>query len=168
MGTIRISSSNMSPPEGHALPREPGREERSAVYGTPLPVAEPTGPGFAGTSPREESPETLVLFGVPFHNLTFDEALAGIVSRARSGPSAQILTSNLDFIFQAWKDPEMHRIHLEAALVFADGWPPVTFSRFFGPSLRERVAGSDLVPHLALAARDHGLSIYALSGKPAA
>ncbi|HVR86038.1 MAG TPA: WecB/TagA/CpsF family glycosyltransferase [Planctomycetota bacterium] len=107
-----------------------------------------------------------MLFGVPFHNVTFDEALAGIAARARSGRPSQIVTSNLDFIFQAWKDPEMHRIHLEADLVFADGWPPVTFSRFFGPPLKERVAGSDLVPHLASVARDHGLSIYALGGKP--
>jgi N-acetylglucosaminyldiphosphoundecaprenol N-acetyl-beta-D-mannosaminyltransferase len=42
----------------------------------------------------------------------------------------------------------------------------VTFSRFFGPRLKERVAGSDLVPHLASVARDQGLSIYALGGKP--
>ncbi len=131
-----------------------------------MPAAETTGPGSEGTSLRGESPETLLLFGVPFHNLTFDEALAGIAARARSRRLSQIVTSNLDFIFQAWKDPEMHRIHLDADLVFADGWPPVTFSRLFGPRLKERVAGSDLVPHLASVARDHGLSIFALGGRP--
>src|SRR5579872_3869287 len=143
----------MSPPEGPALPPRPGREERTPDSGMPLPVADPIGPGSEGTSPREDSPETLLLFGVPFHNVTFDEALARIAARARSGPPSQIVTSNLDFIYQAWKDPEMHRIHLDADLVFADGWPPVTFSRFFGPRLKERVAGSDLVPHLASVAR---------------
>jgi N-acetylglucosaminyldiphosphoundecaprenol N-acetyl-beta-D-mannosaminyltransferase len=131
-----------------------------------MPVAEPIGSGAAGSIPGEQSPETLVLFGVPFHNVTFDEALAWIAARARSGRPSQVVTSNLDFIYQAWKDPEMHRIHLEADLVLADGWPPVTFSRFFGPPLKERVAGSDLVPHLASVARDHGLSIYALGAKP--
>jgi N-acetylglucosaminyldiphosphoundecaprenol N-acetyl-beta-D-mannosaminyltransferase len=156
----------MSPPEGPALPPKQGPEESTSASGTSLPVAAPIGRGSEGSSSREESPETMVLFGVPFHNVTFEEALAGIAARARSGRPSQIVTSNLDFIFQAWKDPEMHRIHLEADLVLADGWPPVAFSRFFGPRLKERVAGSDLVPHLAPVARDRGLSIFALGGKP--
>lgn len=107
-----------------------------------------------------------MLFGVPFHNVTLDEALAWIADRARSGRSAQLVTTNLDFILQAWKDPEMHRIHYEADLVVADGWPPVAFSKFFGPPLKERVAGSDIVPRLAAVARDHNLSLYALGGRP--
>jgi N-acetylglucosaminyldiphosphoundecaprenol N-acetyl-beta-D-mannosaminyltransferase len=107
-----------------------------------------------------------VLFGVPFHSVTLDESLAWIAARAKSGRSCQIVTTNLDFILQAWRDPEMHRIHYEADLVVADGWPPVVFSKYFGPKLKERVAGSDIVPRLAPVARDHGLSIYALGGKP--
>ena len=135
----------MSPPEGPALQPDPGSERGSSPSGTPPP---------------------LVLFGVPFHNVTLDESLAWIAARAKSGRSCQIVTTNLDFILQAWRDPEMHRIHYEADLVVADGWPPVAFSKFFGPRLKERVAGSDIVPRLASVARDHGLSIYALGGKP--
>src|SRR5262249_31220421 len=87
-------------------------------------------------------------------------------ARARSGPPAQIVTSNLDFILQAWLDPEMHRIHFEADLVIADGWPPVGFSRFYGPPLKARVAGSDLVSRLGAIADADGLSLYALGGLP--
>ncbi len=112
------------------------------------------------------TPETLLLFGVPFHNVSRDETLRWMAGRARSGRPAQILTTNLDFILQAWRDPEMHRIHFEADLVLADGVPPVWFSRFFGPALRERVAGSDLVPLLGKTAREHGLSLYALGAAP--
>lgn len=135
----------MSPPDGLALQPDPGRERGSSPSGTPPP---------------------LVLFGVPFHSVTLDESLAWIAARAKSGRSCQIVTTNLDFILQAWRDPEMHRIHYEADLVVADGWPPVAFSKFLGPRLKERVAGSDIVPRLASVARDHGLSIYALGGKP--
>src|SRR5262245_9517947 len=135
----------MSPPEGPALQRSPGEARGSSPSGTPPPV---------------------VLFGVPFHNVTLDEALAWIAARAKSGRSSQLVTTNLDFILQAWKDPEMHRIHYEADLVVADGWPPVAFSKYFGPRLKERVAGSDLVPRLASVATEHGLSLYALGGKP--
>lgn len=113
---------------------------------------------------REEPPATLFLLGVPFHDVTPEEVLAWIASRARSGRWGQIVTCNLDFIMQAWRDPEMHRIHLDADLVIADGWPPVVFSRLFGPRLRARVAGSDLVQRLGGFARDHGLSVYALGG----
>jgi len=135
----------MSPPEGPARQPDPGEERGSSPSGTPPP---------------------LVLFGVPFHNVTLDESLAWIAARAKSGRSCQVVTTNLDFILQAWKDPEMHRIHHEADLVVADGWPPVAFSGFLGPKLKERVAGSDIVPRLAAVARDHGLSLYALGGKP--
>jgi N-acetylglucosaminyldiphosphoundecaprenol N-acetyl-beta-D-mannosaminyltransferase len=118
-----------------------------------------------GSGPPE-GPATLLVLGVPFHDVTEDEALAWIAARARSRHPSQLVTSNLDFLYQAWRDPEMHRIHFEADLVVADGWPPVLFSRFFGPRLRGRVAGSDLVRRLGDTARDHGLSVYALGGKP--
>ena len=135
----------MSPPDGPAPPPSPG--------------------GDRGPSPSA-TPPPLVLFGVPFHNVTLDEALAWIAARAKSGRSSQLVTTNLDFILQAWRDPEMHRIHADADLVVADGWPPVAFSRFLGPRLKERVAGSDIVPRLASVAREQGLSIFALGGKP--
>ncbi len=111
-------------------------------------------------------PGPLVLFGVPVHNVSEAEALTWILERARSHRPGQVVTSNLDFALQAWRDPEMHRIHLEAELVIPDGMPFVWFSRFLGPRLRERVAGSDLVPRLAEAARDRGLSLYAVGGAP--
>jgi N-acetylglucosaminyldiphosphoundecaprenol N-acetyl-beta-D-mannosaminyltransferase len=122
-----------------------------------------------GSAPPEGPPSvpaTLLVLGVPFHDVTEGEALAWIAARARSKQPSQLVTSNLDFLYQAWRDPEMHRIHFEADLVVADGWPPVLFSRFFGPRLRGRVAGSDLVRRLGDTARDHGLSVYALGGRP--
>jgi hypothetical protein len=107
------------------------------------------------------TPPPLVLFGVPFHNVTLDEALSWIAARARSGRSSQIVTTNLDFILQAWKDPEMHRIHFEADLVVADGWPPVAFSKFLtaaeerareATSCRARGGARDQACRLALGA----------------
>jgi N-acetylglucosaminyldiphosphoundecaprenol N-acetyl-beta-D-mannosaminyltransferase len=98
--------------------------------------------------------------------VTEEETLRWVVDRARAGSPAHVVTSNLDFMLQAWRDPEMHRIHLEADLVIADGWPPVLFSRFFGPPLRARVAGSDIVPRLGATAQENTLSLFALGGAP--
>lgn len=111
-------------------------------------------------------PRVLLLFGVPIHDVTEDQVEAWMMERVRSRQRSHIVTSNLDFVRLASADPEMHRIHLEGDLVIADGMPLVWFSRLFGPALRERVAGSDLIVRFARAARDHQLSVYALGAAP--
>ncbi|HLY07829.1 MAG TPA: WecB/TagA/CpsF family glycosyltransferase [Planctomycetota bacterium] len=158
----------MKPPAGPAPP-DPGGAAPGVGAGGGLergsPSTVPQGRERSLPVPPVAAPPVLFLFGIPVHNVSTEETLAWIASRARSGRAAQVVTSNLDFIMQAWRDPEMQRIHLDADLVVADGWPPVFFSRFFGPKLQGRVAGSDLVVRLGPFARDHGLSIYALGGK---
>jgi N-acetylglucosaminyldiphosphoundecaprenol N-acetyl-beta-D-mannosaminyltransferase len=158
----------MKPPAGPAPP-DPGAEDRrTGVSGGgegKSGAAVPKQPGPVVPPSRPDSPLLLFLFGIPVHNVTTEEALDWIELRARSGRGAQMVTSNLDFIMQAWRDPEMQRIHLDADLVVADGWPPVFFSRLFGPKLKGRVAGSDLVVRLGPFASDRGLSLYALGGR---
>ena len=115
---------------------------------------------------RSRFQEMLVLFGIPIHNLTQKECVEGIIDRARTGTPGQVVTANLDFALQAWRDPEMHRILFDADLVVADGTPLVWFSRLFGPNLKERVAGSDLVAPVARQASRHSLSLYGLGAAP--
>lgn len=110
------------------------------------------------------TPRSLVLFGVPFHDVTFEETLAWCVARMRSGPPACLATANVDFLMQATQDPELQRILLEADLVIADGQPIVTLSGKFGPPLRERVTGSDLTPMLAAACAREGFRVFLLGG----
>ncbi len=112
------------------------------------------------------APETLVILGVPFHNVTFEEAVSWAMQRIRERRPAYIATANVDFLMQAWRDPEMQRILLETDLVIADGQPIVALSPLFGPRLKQRVTGSDLTPLLAAAARDSGFSVFGLGGAP--
>lgn len=116
--------------------------------------------------PVIRDPPALVLFGLPFHDVTFEEAVAWSVARMQSGRPGYIATANVDFIMQAWRDPELQRILLEADLVIADGAPIVWASGLFGPKLRERVTGSDITPMLAGACAKAGLSIFLLGGAP--
>jgi len=109
-------------------------------------------------------PVPLVIYGVPFHNVTFEEATDWIVDRIASGRPANVVTANLDFVTKAWHDPELQRILIDADLVLADGFPVVKLSPFFGPKLKDRVTGSDLTPLLAERAAKEGLSIYGLGG----
>jgi len=108
------------------------------------------------------APVPLAIFGVPFHNVDFDEAVDWVVERVRSGRPANIATANLDFVTKAWRDPELQRLLIDADLVIADGFPIVKLSPFFGPRLKDRVTGSDLLPMLAERAAQEGLNVYGL------
>ena len=112
----------------------------------------------------QNAPPTVVILGIPFHNVSFDEAVAWALQRIRSRQPGYIATANMDFVMQSWRDPELQRILLEADLVVADGIPIVWLSALLGPRLKARVTGSDLVPLLAQMARDEGFSIYNLGG----
>ncbi len=108
------------------------------------------------------SPVPLVLFGVPFHNVTFGEAIQWAVDRVRSGKPGYIATANLDFLVQAQHDAGLRNVLHEADLVIADGFPPVKLAPFFGPPLKGRVTGSDITPMLAARAEKEGIRIYGL------
>ena len=112
------------------------------------------------------SPRSLLIFGVPFHDVTFDEAVAWCVDRMKNGPPSCMATANVDFLMQAACDPELQRILFDADLVIADGMPIVRASGKFGPALRERVTGSDITPMLAAACAREGLRVFLLGGAP--
>ena len=93
-------------------------------------------------------PKTIVLLGVPFHDVTMDETLAEIDRLVCEKTPRYIATANLDFAAQASRDVELQRILMDAHLVLCDGTPLVWASHFLRAPLRERVAGSDLTPKL--------------------
>jgi N-acetylglucosaminyldiphosphoundecaprenol N-acetyl-beta-D-mannosaminyltransferase len=122
--------------------------------------------GQSGTEePRTAAtPPVAVILGIPFYRVTFAETVEWVRERVRSRRPAYIATANMDFVTQAWRDPELQRILLEADLVVADGIPIVWLSRLLGPPLKERVTGSDLVPMFAELAAREGFSLYGLGG----
>ena len=114
----------------------------------------------------QREPEAVVLLGVLFHNVTFDDALRWALRRMREGRPSVIATVNVDFVMQAWKDAELHETLMEADLVVADGAPIVALSSKFGPRLRQRVTGSDLTPMLARACAQENLGVFLLGARP--
>lgn len=115
---------------------------------------------------NRETPGTVVVLGVPFKDVSFADVVEWVKQRVRSRCPGYIATANLDFIMQAWRDPEQQRILLEADLVVADGIPIVWLSRLMGFGLKERVTGSDLVPMFAELCAREGFGLYGLGGAP--
>jgi N-acetylglucosaminyldiphosphoundecaprenol N-acetyl-beta-D-mannosaminyltransferase len=93
-------------------------------------------------------PNTVVLLGIPFHDVTMEETLAEIDRIIAEKTPRYIATANLDFAAQASRDVELQRILMDAHLVLCDGTPLIWASRLLKAPLRERVAGSDLTLRL--------------------
>ncbi|MEM7682870.1 MAG: WecB/TagA/CpsF family glycosyltransferase [Planctomycetota bacterium] len=101
----------------------------------------------------------------------FDPATeAGLVQHLESAMSAGrggwMITSNLDHVRRAGRDPEFAAMLDEADLVTADGMPVVWASRLSGFPAPERVAGSSITPKLCAAAARAGRAVYLLGGAP--
>ena len=108
----------------------------------------------------------VALFGVVFDNVTVDDAIRRIEQMIASGQPHYAVTANVDFLAQAQKDIELHRILLDAHLVLCDGTPLVWASRMLGNRLPERVAGSDIVPALIRVAAKMNYRLFFLGAAP--
>jgi N-acetylglucosaminyldiphosphoundecaprenol N-acetyl-beta-D-mannosaminyltransferase len=124
------------------------------------PIAHP-----AGLSVKIE--RLVAILGVPFHQLTIDDAVERIGTMVASGQSHYVVTPNVDFLVKVQRDNRLRRILVDADLVLCDGKPIVWASRWLGGSLPSRVAGSDLIPRLIQLAADRGWRIFILGGAPA-
>ncbi|MCJ8331975.1 MAG: WecB/TagA/CpsF family glycosyltransferase [Lentisphaeria bacterium] len=115
-------------------------------------------------NPNKPLKVPLIIFGIPFHNVSFETTLSWIKQTCKRRKSCLMATANLDFALMASHDPEMKHILLEADLCVADGMPIVWASGLLGPRLKERVTGSDLVPLIARMASKEGLRLFLLGG----
>ena len=89
---------------------------------------EPTREGCANES-------SVVLLGVAFDGVTMSDTVQRIDRMVASRRSHYVVTANADFLAQARRDVELHRILLEADLVLCDGTPLVWASRWLGNSV---------------------------------
>jgi len=112
-------------------------------------------------------PNTVVLLGIPFHDVTMDETLVEIDRIVAEKTPRYIATANLDFAAQASRDVELQRILMDAHLVLCDGTPLVWASRLLNAPLRERVAGSDLTMRLMAHAAERKYRLFFLGGDEA-
>jgi len=108
---------------------------------------------------------SIAILGVPFDNVSMDETVEIVERMIASGQPHYIATANVDFLVQSLEDIELRRILFDADLVVCDGTPLVWASGILGNRLKERVAGSDLVPRLLQQAEEKGYRVFFLGGQ---
>ena len=108
------------------------------------------------------SPNSVAVLGVPFNNVTMDEAVKIIEEKIDGGGFHQVATANVDFLMHAIHDQELQNILCSCSLVVPDGMPILWSARLMGSKLKERVCGIDLVPRLAELAARRGYRVYLL------
>jgi N-acetylglucosaminyldiphosphoundecaprenol N-acetyl-beta-D-mannosaminyltransferase len=82
------------------------------------------------------------------------------------GQGGWIATANLDHLRRLQQPGEFRRVYEQADVVVADGMPVVWACRVQGTPVPERVAGSDLIRSLSVAAARARRSVYLLGGEP--
>ncbi|MBI3244827.1 MAG: WecB/TagA/CpsF family glycosyltransferase [Chloroflexi bacterium] len=107
-------------------------------------------------------PATVNILSVPVHNVTQAETLSLIADFVTSRQPHQLCTANPEFVMAARADSEFMTILRDADLCLPDGVGLLWASKVLGEPLRERVAGSDLVPAIATEAAKHGWRLFLL------
>lgn len=103
--------------------------------------------------------------GVRIDNLTMEEAVETVRKSLIEKKKQFVVYVNSDVVIRADRDGRLKEIINSADLVLADGMPVVWLSRLYPSPIRERVAGSDMVPRLCKVAWEEKKSVFLLGGQ---
>jgi N-acetylglucosaminyldiphosphoundecaprenol N-acetyl-beta-D-mannosaminyltransferase len=122
-------------------------------------------------TPHMDDPERtgfpqIELMGIPIDSVTPDQVIDHLVAEVRHGRGGYVITPNTDYLRSFTRDPRLRRYALDATIRVADGMPLIWASILRGTPLPGRVAGSDLIVSLSLAAAAAGQSVFLLGGDP--
>lgn len=121
---------------------------------------------------REPSPVQLPaltrrnVWSVPFDCVTLDQAVDRIEQLIHRGIPSYVITANLNYVMLQHEQSDIPLITRDADLILADGQPIVWRSNIGSNPLPERVAGSEMIHHLARRASENNWGIYFLGGEP--
>lgn len=106
----------------------------------------------------------LNILGCRLDPIDGDEATARILSLAREGHAAQVVTLGTEMVVYAQRDARFRAILNRCALALCDTVGLLAVARLRGVRLRERVAGVELIERLCAGAAALGLPVYFLGG----
>lgn len=89
--------------------------------------------------------QVVPILGAHIDALTWEEALAGLISWGASRESRYVCICNVHSVVTAGQDPEFERVVHEADLATPDGAPVAWLMRRLGVADQERINGPDLM-----------------------
>jgi len=115
---------------------------------------------------KQIKPRSVEVLGVRVDDVTYGEACDIAEALIRRGGAHQFTTVNPEFVMAAQDDEEFHNVLANAALNVPDGAGVVWAARRRGLTLRERVAGVDLMLALCALASRQGWRVFFLGARP--
>lgn len=109
--------------------------------------------------------ESIEIFGVKIHNITFDEAVKEVETYLEGNQLRAIYTPNPEIVMGAKEDNRLRELLNKGDLITADGIGLIYASRVKKRPLKERVTGLDLSIKLLNMANENNYSLYLLGGK---
>lgn len=95
-------------------------------------------------------------------NVTEKEAIAHIEECIKKRKICHVITPNVDQIVRIEEDPYFKKICDSAELLLVDGHPLMWIAKWYGKPIKEKICGSDLVPHLCKVASEKGYRVFLL------
>ena len=114
------------------------------------------------TVPPDRAP--IAILGVPFDNVSVDEALALIAAMVADGGAHYAATVDVSFLVAASADVELRRILFDAHLVLAGEKPLLWASKILGNPLPQCLPAERLVPPLLALAETKNWRVFFLGG----
>lgn len=106
------------------------------------------------------------ILGVPFADITSEEAVSRAVSCLKGNGKSIIYTPNPEMVMEARKNKEFMEILNSSTMNVPDGIGIVYGSRFTKNPIKHRVAGYDLVQGIFDKMKDMGKTVYFFGGAP--
>lgn len=113
----------------------------------------------------EEHDRRLLILGCRLDPIDADDAVSRILSYAREGAGAQVVTLGTEMVVYAQRDERFRNIVNASTLSLCDTVGLLTVARRRGAALRDRVTGVELIERLCDRASREGFSVYFLGGE---
>ncbi len=110
--------------------------------------------------------EKINVRGVEFDNVTFDEAIDLIYSRADLGKQTAVFTPNAEIVQACVEDESFKEIISSADVLLPDGVGVIKAARILGTPLKEKVPGVEVGEALVRLSGERDHPVFLMGGKP--
>jgi N-acetylglucosaminyldiphosphoundecaprenol N-acetyl-beta-D-mannosaminyltransferase len=124
------------------------------------------GPTSVSRNGSTAAPDSVVILGVPFSPLDYEQAVERIRAMMGAPRAHHVVLANAHTMNCAYTDPAYRRILQRAALVLRDGVGLEVAGALAGCALRENFVGTDFVPYLVERLANPEVRVFLYGAEP--